>query len=203
MISKRTLLLSTFATGLGATGLGVRSAHADAAGDTAFVQQIGTELVQAVNGGGSDAQKAAALIPVVDRSVDSDTIARFCLGVAARTATPQQLADFKQVFHQVLINNITMRIGKFRGVSFTMTQTQVRGDESFVGTVIKRPNENPNNVQWVVGHSTGEPKIVDVVAEGVSLRTTQQSDYRSYLQQHNNDVSALVAALRRQVGQGA
>ena len=197
MTFRRTVLLSS---GLLALGLG--AASADPAGDTAFVQQLGAELVQVVNGAGSDAQKASALIPIIDRAVDSDTIARFCLGVAARTANPQQLADFQQVFHQVLLNNITMRIGKFRGVTFSMTQTQLRGDETFVGTVIKRPNEDPNNVQWVVSHSTGAPKIVDVVAEGTSLRQTQRSDYRSFLQQHSNDVSALIAALRRQVAQG-
>ena len=197
MISRRTLLLSTCLAAFGARG-----ALADQAGDTAFVQQLGTQLVQVVDGAGSDAQKASALVPIIDRSVDSDAIARFCLGVASRTATPQQVADFQQVFHQVLLNNITLRIGKFRGVSFSMTQTQARGDESYVGTIIKRPNEDPNNVQWVVSRSTGAPKIVDVVAEGTSLRQTQRSDYRSFLQQHNNDVNALLAALRRQVAQG-
>ena len=197
MTTRRTVLLSTVLAALAG-----RTALADPAGDTAFVQQLGAELVQVVNAPGSDAQKAAELVPVIDRSVDSDTIARFCLGVAARTATPQQLADFQQVFHQVLLNNISMQIGKFRGVTFTMTQTQVRGDETYVGTVIKRPNQDPNNVQWVVSHTTGAPKIVDVVAEGTSLRQTQRSDYRSYLQQHNNDVNALLAALRRQVAQG-
>ena len=198
MIDRRTLLLAT-----SFVLLGTRSALADAAGDTAFVQQLGSQLVQVVNGAGSDAQKAAALVPVIDRSVDTDAIARFCLGIAARSATPQQVSDYQQLFHQFLLNSIALRIGKFRGVSFSMTQTQVRGDDSYVGTVIKRPNEDPNNVQWVVSHTTGVPKIVDVVAEGTSLRQTQRSDYASFLQQHGNDVNALLAALRRQVAQGA
>ena len=199
MTTRRTLLLSAAVL---AAGGGATVARADTAADTAFVQQLGLQLEQVVNGPGTDAQKSAALEPLIGRSVDSDAIARFCLGVAARSATPQQLAEFQQVFHQVLLNNITGRLGKFRGVTFTMTQTQVRGDESYVGTVIKRPNEDPNNVQWVVSHATGAPKIVDVVAEGTSLRQTQRSDYRSYLQQHGNDVNALLAALRKQVAAG-
>ena len=199
MTTRRTLLLSAAVL---AAGGGATVARADTTADTAFVQQLGLQLEQVVNGPGTDAQKSAALEPLIGRSVDSDAIARFCLGVAARSATPQQLAEFQQVFHQVLLNNITGRLGKFRGVTFTMTQTQVRGDESYVGTVIKRPNEDPNNVQWVVSHATGAPKIVDVVAEGTSLRQTQRSDYRSYLQQHGNDVNALLAALRKQVAAG-
>ena len=202
MTNRRTVLLSAVLLSTG-FALGAPAAQADTASDTSFVQQLGSELVQVVNRSGSDSQKAAALVPVIDRSVDTDAIARFCLGIAARSATPQQITEFQQVFHQVLLNNIAMRIGKFRGVSFSMTRTDVRGDDSYVGTVIKRPNEDPNNVQWVVSHSTGAPKIVDVVAEGTSLRQTQRSDYASYLQQHGNDVNALIAALRRQVAQGA
>jgi phospholipid transport system substrate-binding protein len=37
-----------------------------------------------------------------------------------------------------------------------------------------------------------------VVAEGTSLRLTQRSDYTSFLSQHNGDVGALIAALKRQ-----
>jgi phospholipid transport system substrate-binding protein len=55
-------------------------------------------------------------------------------------------------------------------------------------------------VQWVVDEVDGHPKIVDVVAEGTSLRLTQRSDYGSYLQQHGDSVDALIAAMRRQVG---
>lgn len=200
MISRRSLILSAIASAAALRAGGALAA--DAAGDTAFVQRLGTELVQVVNGPVSDGQKKAQLEPIIGRAVDSDAIARFCLGVAARTATPQQITDFQQVFHQVLVNNITGRIGKFKGLTFVMTQTQVRDDDSYVGTTIKRPNEDPNNVQWVVSHASGAPKIVDVVAEGTSLRQTQRSDYRAYLQSHGNDVNALIAALRKQAAAG-
>ena len=48
----------------------------------------------------------------------------------------------------------------------------------------------------------GGPKIVDVVAEGTSLRLTQRDDYASYLARNNDSVQALIDALKRQVGQG-
>jgi phospholipid transport system substrate-binding protein len=47
--------------------------------------------------------------------------------------------------------------------------------------------------------SGGSPKIVDVVAEGTSLRLTQRSDYASYLSQHGNNVDALIAAMKAQL----
>ncbi len=45
------------------------------------------------------------------------------------------------------------------------------------------------------------PKIVDVVAEGTSLRLTQRSDYASYLSHNNNDIDKLISAMQQQVEQ--
>jgi phospholipid transport system substrate-binding protein len=40
-----------------------------------------------------------------------------------------------------------------------------------------------------------------VVAEGTSLRLTQRSDYASYLSRNNNNVQALIDAMRQQAKQ--
>ncbi len=64
------------------------------------------------------------------------------------------------------------------------------------------PNSAPTNVRWVVSTATGTPKIVDVVAEGTSLRLTQRSDYASYMSRNGNNVDALLAAMKRQVASG-
>jgi phospholipid transport system substrate-binding protein len=43
------------------------------------------------------------------------------------------------------------------------------------------------------------PKIIDVIAEGTSLRLTQRQDYASYLTRNNNSVDALIDAMRQQI----
>jgi phospholipid transport system substrate-binding protein len=43
--------------------------------------------------------------------------------------------------------------------------------------------------------------VVDVIAEGTSLRLTQRSEYSSVIQQNNGSVAALLAAMRRQIQQ--
>jgi phospholipid transport system substrate-binding protein len=53
-------------------------------------------------------------------------------------------------------------------------------------------------VQWVV-RTDGAPKVLDVVAEGTSLRLTQRQDYASYLTRHGESIDALIAALKRQL----
>ena len=171
----------------------------DASADAAFVQDFGSKLVAVVNGEGSLAEKERRLRPLIDGSVDVDTIARFCLGRYAASATPEQLATFVRLFHDVLLFNITSKIGDYRGVGFRMGESSIRGNEAFVGTIVQRPNSAPTNVRWVVSTAAGTPKIVDVVAEGTSLRLTQRSDYSSFLNHNGNSIDALLDAMRRQI----
>jgi phospholipid transport system substrate-binding protein len=53
-------------------------------------------------------------------------------------------------------------------------------------------------VNWLVSSSGGSFKIIDVIVEGTSLRLTQRSDYYSYLSHNNDNVQALIDALKQQ-----
>ncbi len=177
---------------------GVPAARADTQQASTLVRRFGDQLIAVVNGPGSTAQKHSQLQPIIDRSVDVNTIARFCLGRFWSAATPAQQQQFVSLFHAVLVNSITGHRGEYSGVSFTMGDTQQRGADAYVSTTVRRPEAAPANVQWVVSDASGTPKVVDVVAEGTSLRLTQRSDYASYLSQHGQNVDALIAGMRRQ-----
>ena len=61
----------------------------------------------------------------------------------------------------------------------------------------------PTAVDWIIANPTSSPKIIDVVAEGTSLRLTQRQDYASYLSHNNGSVDALIAAMKSQVSQSS
>ena len=199
MLTRRTLLACTTMAGLlFASGARAQGAVAPAQA-TNFIVGLGNQLAAIVNGAGSPDDKKRRLQPLIENAADIDSIARFCLGRAAREATPAQLAEYTRLFHQVIINNIFGKIGELQGVTFQPTTTVSRDADVLVGTTIQRPNQGPNAVQWVVNGVGGQPKIVDIVAEGTSLRLTQRADYASYLSRNNNSLDALIGAVRQQV----
>jgi len=132
-----------------------------------------------------------------------DGVARFCLGRFWRSATPEQQKHFTELFHQVLVTNITSKLGEYRGVHFNMGRSQPREDNEVVSSVVERPNNPPTNVDWIVSNPSSTPNIIDVIAEGTSLRLTQRSDYASYLAHNNNNIDALINAMRQQVAQAS
>lgn len=199
MLTRRYLIVS-FAALLGlATGSLPRVAQAQsAAAASEFVDQTGKALVGVVNGSGSPVQKQPQLTSIIEQRVAVDAIAQFCLGRFWRTATPSQQQEYVTLFHHVLVNNITGKMGQFRGVTFTMGRALPRGGDVAVGTTVTRPGNAPNQVQWIVGNVAGSPKIIDVVAEGTSLRLTQRQDYASFLARNGNSIPTFLQALHRQ-----
>ena len=194
LIPRRILLALTALLGL----LGAPALAATAPDQAvSLVTTTGNQLVGLINGGADNATRRAALQSIVDSNVDVDGIAKFCLGRFWRTATPAQQQDYLAVFHATLMRNLTANLGDYQGVTFTVGQVMPRDDGSVaVQTVLTRPNNAPNNVQWVVTDAGGSPKIADLIVEGTSMRLTTRSEYSSYLQNNGNDVDALIAALK-------
>ncbi len=179
-----------------------RSAHAQGTERAAaFVRATGDKLVAVVNGSGSTSQKRAEMSQVINTAVDVDGVGRFCLGRYWHQASAEQQKQYLELFREVLITNITAKLGEYQGVKFTMGRSRPQDEEVAVSTTVERPNNPPTAVDWIISNPATNPKIIDVVAEGTSLRLTQRSDYASYLAHNNNSIDALISAMRQQVSQ--
>ncbi len=183
--------------------LRIRPVFADTAVDraVAFVRATGDKLISIINGNLSPADKRQTLARVIDSAVDVNGVAQFCLGRFWRTASSKEQQEYTQLFHAVLVNNIAGKLGEYQGVTFSVGRAETRDDNQVVDTTVVRPNNAPTDVQWVISEASGSPKIIDVIAEGTSLRLTQRSDYASYLVRNNNNVQALIEAMRQQIAQ--
>lgn len=170
----------------------------------AFIQQAGHEMAADLNAPGSVASKEPVLVGFMNRIVDVDDVGRFVLGRYWRMATPEQQQQYLQLFRRALTNAVVVRLGDYQGggVDLTVVRAEPAADGVHVATKITKPGNASYDVTWVVDGTDGQPRIVDIVAEGVSLRQTQRSDYASYLQQHGGNVEALIQALRAQVARG-
>jgi phospholipid transport system substrate-binding protein len=200
MLTRRVLLTSAIAfVALPLLARQGMAQPADPAG--MFVDKLLHDLTTIVNGNSQTPEKQAALAQIVDRDVDIGDVARFCLGHFWRMATPDQQRDYMTLFHSVLLRSIMGNIGGYQGVSFTIGRSQPREDAVAVSSMVTRPGNQPDIVDWLVSTSSGSPKIIDVIAEGTSLRLTQRSDYASFLGRNSNNVQVLIDAMRQQVGQ--
>ena len=70
-----------------------------------------------------------------------------------------------------------------------------------LSTLIERPNNPSFTLDWRVADINGQPRVVDVIAEGTSLRLTTRSEYAAVIQRNSGRVASLLEAMRGQIAQ--
>lgn len=196
---RRALLLALPAL---AAARGAGAQQVDIQRATAFIQQTGEEMVRAINANAPVAQRREQVAAILRRAVDVEGVGRFILGRWWRSATPEQQQEYLRLFEEVLIHNLAARFGEYQGVRFSLGRSQARTEEdALINTVVERPNSPAFALDWRVAEVGGQPKIVDVIAEGTSLRLTTRSEYSSVITRNGGNVEALLAAMRQQIEQ--
>jgi phospholipid transport system substrate-binding protein len=200
MLPRRTVMALTALAAL--TPLAARAAVEPAAA-AAFVKQAGTDLATVVGGAKSPEDKQARLAQYIDRVVDQDGVARFCLGRYWQVATPEQRTEYLRLFRKVLLHGVVNRLGDYQAgsTSVVVSSPVAKPDGIYVPTVVERADNKPVRIVWLVTVQGDAMRIADVVAEGMSLRQTQRSDYASFLGQHGGDVGVLIQAMKTQLGE--
>ena len=69
---------------------------------------------------------------------------------------------------------------------------------TWVPTLVRGAGTPEARVSWVVQTTPPPMRLVDVVAEGMSLRLAKRSDFDAYLSRHGGDIAAFLDALQRQ-----
>ena len=200
VLMSRRLLLTGFA---GLASFQARAQSMDISRATAFVNKAGQDLVTAINDPRLNlTQRRDKVASILRTAIDIEGTGRFILGRYVRQASPAELQDYLKLFDEIIIRNLSARFGEYRGVKFSLGRSQQRTEEdALVSTLIERPNSPSFTLDWRVAEINGQPRVVDVIAEGTSLRLTTRSEYAAVIQRNNGRVASLLEAMRGQIAQ--
>ena len=200
VLMSRRLLLTGFA---GLASFPARAQSMDISRATAFVNKAGQDLVTAINDPRLNlTQRRDKVASILRTAIDIEGTGRFILGRYVRQASPAELQDYLKLFDEIIIRNLSARFGEYRGVKFSLGRSQQRTEEdALVSTLIERPNSPAFTLDWRVAEINGQPRVVDVIAEGTSLRLTTRSEYAAVIQRNNGRVASLLEAMRGQIAQ--
>jgi phospholipid transport system substrate-binding protein len=194
---KRPLLVATVA----ATTLFFAATHtyANPANDAShYIEDIAKKALAAIsNAKASKTQKQASLDKLFKDNVDIPWIGRFVMGRFWKQATDAQKASYLKEYEKFLIQHYTSRFTDYTSGSFTIAGVKDDGEGEFtVNMELKgdKKNDPPVLVDYRVRKQGSGFKIFDVIVEGVSLITTQRSEFSSVISQ--NDIDYLIAQLK-------
>jgi len=155
-----------------------------------FVDNVGKQVVEVVNGSSGESEKQAKLRQLFITNVDIDWMAKFVLGQGWQKATADQRTRYQQVYRDYLLARYTTNFADYTGSKYALTDaTNEEAGQFTVHMKIKAPNKGQENLLagYRVKQENGAFKITDIIVEGVSLITTERSEFSSVLQQKGMD----------------
>lgn len=155
------------------------------------VDSVGKKVLEVVNGSAAEAQKQQQLRQLFTDNVDIDWMGRFVLGAAWSKATEDQRTRYLQAYREYLLARYTTNFADYAGSNYTITGAKNESEGQFtVSMQVKSPNASQQDTlagYRVRAADGGGLKIVDIIIEGVSLITTQRSEFASVVQKDGMD----------------
>ena len=195
--SRRALLAAL----LVGTLFGTWAARADLGGAERFIQDLGDRTLAVLEQPVGPQQKLDELKLLLDQSTDLELVARLVLGRYWRQATPEQQAEYVQLFKQLVMQTMAERFSWYTGETFEITGAKpVDERDTMVATRILRPaGKAPIQVDWRVRETGGAFLLIDILAEGVSMVVTQRAEAAEVIGQ--NGIAGLLAQMRDRLAQ--
>lgn len=142
---------------------------------------------------------------LLEENFSIPTIGRFVLGRYRRGASAEEKRAFLSVFEDVIVKRYLPFFVEISTATLHIGPVSVnRNNPRFVSVAsqIRGLRREPVSVEWRIRMINGKYKIVDIVAEGISLAMTLRSAYGAIISRHGGDVRALITNLRDELAAG-
>jgi len=202
-MSKRAIASTVFAVTV-AVFLLMQAGSATAAagkGPDEFIRTVGHQAIDLLTGKRlSDKERQARFREILNRTFEVPLIARFVLGQYWRRASTAQRKEFVGLFEDFIVLAYAARFKEYNGEVFTVGKARELNErDSLVESELTLNDGRRIGVFWRV-RGKADPKIIDVIIEGVSMAITHREEFSAVINQNGGTIDGLLAALRKKTG---
>ena len=173
------------------------------------VQRLVDQVWQLLAERGAEQVDNQDLVSVLDEGTDLSLLGRLVLGRHWRQANPRQRTEYLHLFRRYMLQTFVQRLRQYAGGDLgqpgarlqIIASRPVGQRDILVQSRVAPPTSQPLRVDWRLRERPGEPVIIDLIVEGISLLVTQRSEFAAVLER--SGVDGLLAELRARVTQPA
>lgn len=140
--------------------------------------------------------RLSALHAVARTLVDTEEMGRLAAGDAFATAAASERREFLALFDELIVRSYLQKLLFFRTPRFAVGRAERVGDSIVVHTRIETKKDE-FYVDYEMRERDASWKATDIIVEGVSLRESYASQFRSLLR--SRTFEELVTLMRRKV----
>lgn len=146
------------------------------------------------------------LITIVKRDLLPEIHVKYAaalvIGDYYQKLTPEQRNQFFDTFENYLIHMLAKTLAMYDGQKYEIEKAKSIGDKQYISVRVsllpddKKEQPIRLDFQWRKNSKTGEWQCYDLIAEGISMISTKQSEWGNTLR--NGGIEALIKQLKEQ-----
>ena len=169
-----------------------------------FLASFGEQVIDVARDKASPRKERESRIrDLLHEGFDLNVISRVVLGKHWRRITRDQRKIFIEVFTDAMVQQTLTIFARYSGETFDITAVgSDRTNDKLIAITVNVMRSNGTllaKVYWRVRKDGDDFKVVDIVAEGVSLALTLRHEYAAVIERSGGKVDGLIQELRKSV----
>ena len=165
-----------------------------------FVQSTVNRASQVLSDNLTKDQKIDKLKSIAEETVDIEGIGMYTLGPYRKTLSEDQKKEYKNLFYEYFLKTFSSRLAEYSNPEIQVnSKEKLNKNYTMVSSILVATEQRPQiNIDWRIYTKNPEnPKIRDLVIEGLSLARTQKEEFSSIIQSNDENIEALFANLKK------
>ena len=146
----------------------------------------------------SDDEKITQLNDIAENNVDIKGIGFYTLGKFRKNISSEDQDRYADLFRKYFLKSFSSRLVTYTDPKINVISEKVVNEKyTIVNSVLVATEKRPEvKIDWrVYTKNPDKPLIRDLIVEGLSLARTQKEEFKSVIQNNNNDINALFKTL--------
>ncbi|WP_171131928.1 MULTISPECIES: phospholipid-binding protein MlaC [unclassified Ruegeria] len=194
VLNRRQFVSTSFA-GLAATLLPLPAFALTEAEATQLVNSVVADITRVIDSGKSENAMLRDFERIFVEYGDVPIMARYALGVEARSASNAQMRQFTKAFQGYISRKYGRRFREFIGGEVTVLNARKIKAGYEVRTSVKLRGSAPFEVTFLVSDKSGRGKFFNMFIEGVNLLLTERTEIGALLDARKGNLNQLIKDL--------
>ena len=163
-----------------------------------LIVEIVDKASSILSGNATDDEKITQLNEIAENSVDIKGIGFYTLGKFRKNISSEEQDRYADLFRKYFLKSFSSRLVTYTDPKINVISEKVVNEKyTIVNSVLVATEKRPEvKIDWrVYTKNPDKPLIRDLIVEGLSLARTQKEEFKSVIQNNNNDINALFKTL--------
>jgi phospholipid transport system substrate-binding protein len=165
---------------------------------TTLITEIVNEASMILSSNDPVESKIIKLNNIAETNVDIEGIGMYTLGKYRKNLNESQKIKYKKLFNSYFLKSFSSRLVDYSNPKISIvSEKKINEKYTIVNTVLEATSKNPEiKIDWRIYTKNPErPLIRDLIVEGLSLARTQKEEFKSILQNNDENIDYLFKSL--------